>query len=83
MPLGVDEPTVIVMVEVPDAAIDVGLKVTVTPAGAFADKAMAESKPPVGVLVMIEVPELPFKTPTEAGEAERMYPTEDGSPASA
>jgi len=84
MPEGGDEPTVIVMVEVPDPTIDVGLKLTVTPFGwPVADKTMAESKPPVGVLVMTEVPELPFITPTEPGEADRMKPREGGSPASA
>ena len=59
VPAAVDEATVIVMVEVPAPVIEVGLKLTVTPVGwPLADKEMAESKPPVTVLVMVEVPEL-------------------------
>ncbi len=47
------------MVEEPDpgAAMDVGLKLMVTPAGwPEADKAIAELKPPETVVVMFEVP---------------------------
>jgi hypothetical protein len=62
-----------VMVEVPEpgVAIDVGLKPTVTPVGwPFADKAMAESKPPEMAVVIVDVPLLPCPTETEVGEAE-------------
>jgi hypothetical protein len=64
-----------VMVEVPlpGAAIDVGLKVTVTPVGwPLALNATAESKEPVMALVMVEVPLLPCATVTDVGEAERL-----------
>src|SRR5271170_1272282 len=62
---------VIVDVPEPGTAMDVGLKLTVTPAGwPLAVKATAESKPPATVVVMVEVPLLPCTTETEAGEAE-------------
>ena len=64
-----------VMVDVPEpgAAMDVGLKLTVTPVGwPLADKATAELKPPETVVVMVDVPLLPCTTETEAGEAERV-----------
>ena len=57
VPGAVDEATLIVIVEVPAPVIEVGLKVTVTPVGwPLADKEIAESNPPVTVLVMVEVP---------------------------
>ena len=68
-----DEDTVMVMVEVPEpgAAMDVGLKLTVTPAGwPDADMAMAELKPPDTAVVMVDVPLFPCTTETEVGEAE-------------
>lgn len=75
------EPTVIVMVEVPAPVIEDGLKPTDTPDGSpEADKEIAELKPPVTVLVMVEVPELPCATETEAGEAERLKPGAGGPP---
>lgn len=70
LPTAVDEPTAIVMVEVPAPVIEVGLKVTVTPIGwPVADKEMAESKPFVTVLVIVAVPEFPAVTETEGDEA--------------
>ena len=64
--------TVIVEVPEPGAAIDVGLKLTVTPEGApEAVSATAESKPPETVLVIVEVPELPLTMVREVGEALR------------
>lgn len=55
----------------PGAAMEVGLKLTVTPAGApDAVRATAELNPPETVVVMVEVPLLPAATETEAGEAE-------------
>jgi len=84
VPGTVDAATVIVMVEVPAPVIDVGLKLTVTPVGwPLADKEIAESNPPVTVLVMVEVPTLPCATVTEVGEAERLKPGPDELPASA
>ena len=78
MPVTVDDATVIFMVEVPDPVIEVGLKTTVTPVGwPAAVKETAESKPPVTVLVMVDVPELPCATETEVGEAERLKPGVD------
>ena len=75
VPVAVDEATVMVMVEVPAPVIDVGLKPMVTPVGwPVAVKVIAESKPPVTVLVIVDVPELPCATETEVGEAERLKP---------
>jgi hypothetical protein len=75
VPVAVDEPTVIVMVEVQAPVIEVGLKLAVTPDGwPVADNEMAELNPPVTVLVMVEVPELPCATEADAGEAERLKP---------
>jgi len=69
----VDEPTVIVMVEVPAPVIAVGLNPTVTSAGwPVADKAMTPLKPPVTVLLIVATPELPCATVTEEGEADRL-----------
>jgi len=54
----------------PGAAIDVGLKVTVTPEGCpLAVKATAELKPPETVVVSVDAPLLPCATETEVGEA--------------
>jgi hypothetical protein len=67
------DPTETVTVEVPapGAAIVLGLKLTVVPAGApEADRVIALLKPPLTVVVSVEVPWLPGKTLTEAGEAE-------------
>lgn len=84
VPGGVDEATSMVIVEVPAPVIEVGLKLTVTPVGwPLADNVIAESNPPVTVLVMVEVPELPCATVTEVGEAERLKPGPDELPASA
>ena len=72
-PVAVVEATVMVIVEVPEpgAAMDVGLKLTVTPLGwPVADKAIAESKPPETPVVIVDVPRLPCTTETEVGEAE-------------
>ncbi len=67
--------TLIDIVEVPAPVIEVGLKVTVTPVGApVAVSAMAESNPPLTVLVMVEALALdpPCTIETEPGEAERL-----------
>jgi hypothetical protein len=75
VPVAVDEATVIVIIEVPAPVIELGLKPTVTPVGwPVAVKVIAESKPPVTVLVIVDVPELPCATETEVGEAERLKP---------
>lgn len=82
VPLAAVESTVTVMVEAPAAVIEVGIKLTVTPAGTFvADRMMVELKPPVGVLVMVEVPELPGARVSDTGDAERMKPGLDEFPA--
>jgi len=66
-----DTATVIVEVPEPGAAIDVGLKLTVTPLGwPLADKTIAELNPPETVVVIVDVPLLPGATETEVGEAE-------------
>ena len=80
--MAVDEATAIVMVEVPAPVIEPGLKVTVTPVGwPLAVNVMTPSKPPVTVLVMVDCPELPRTTGTEAGDAERLKPGVDELPA--
>src|SRR5208282_1225348 len=64
--------TVIVIFDVPEpgAPMDVGLKLTFTPDGCpDADKAIAESKLPERVVVIVEVPELPQVTVSETGDA--------------
>ena len=72
MPVAVVEATARVAVEVPEpgAAMDVGLKVTVTPVGCpVAVKATAASNPPETAVVMVDVPLLPTTTETAVGEA--------------
>src|SRR5271157_3782022 len=62
-----------VMVELPEpgAGIVAGLKLTVVPEGMpEADRLMALLKPPLTVVVMVDVPGLPWTTLSEAGEAE-------------
>ena len=55
----------------PGAGIGLGLKLTVVPVGTpEADRVMALLKPPLTVVVMVEVPWLPCTTLREAGEAE-------------
>ena len=61
-----------VIVELPaPPEIDVGLKLTVTPLGApEADNEIAELNPPIAVVVIVDVPELPVATLTAVGEAD-------------
>src|SRR5258708_7264086 len=73
VPVAVPEPTekVIVAVPAPGAAIEVGLKATVTPEGwPDADSATALLKPFETVVVIVEVPEPPWAIEPELGEAE-------------
>lgn len=75
VPAATVDATVMVMVEDPEPGAGIGLllKPTVTPVGwPVADKVMAELKPPVALVVIVEFPELPCATETEAGEAERL-----------
>jgi hypothetical protein len=75
VPVAAVDATVSVTVEVPAPVIEVGLKPTVTPDGwPLEDNVMAESNPPVTVLVMVLLPELPCTTETEEGEADRLKP---------
>lgn len=72
MPGVVVEETVKLAVDVPEpgAAMEVGLKPTVTPVGApEAERATAELNPPETAVVMVEEPELPTTTEREVGEA--------------
>jgi hypothetical protein len=72
VPAAVVEATARVSLEVPEpgAAIDVGLKLAVTPEGApDAVRAIAESKPPETAVVMVELPLAPCATETDVGEA--------------
>jgi len=65
-------PTAIVILDEPEpgAAIGLGLKMTVVPEGApLADKLMVLLKPPLTVVVMVELPWAPCATLTEAGAA--------------
>jgi hypothetical protein len=80
LPGAVLEGTVIVMVEVPaPALIGFGLKVTATPEGCpDAVKVTAELNPPLTALVIVELPEPPCATVTEAGDAERLKPDVGG-----
>ena len=67
------EATVKVTVEEPEpgAAIEVGLKPTVTPVGAPDDvSAITELNPPETAVVIFEVPLLPAVTVTAVGDAE-------------
>ena len=85
VPFAVVVSTSRVKVEVPEpgAAIDVGLKLAVTPVGwPVTVKATAESKPPEMAVVILDVPLLPFATETVVGEAE-MVKLGDAVPASA
>jgi hypothetical protein len=77
VPGAVVEATAILMVEVPEpgAAIGVGLKVTVTPAGwPLAVRASAELNPPVTEVVIVDVPLTPCATETEVGDADCVKP---------
>lgn len=75
VPVAAVVPTVRVTVDVPEpgAAMDVGLKLTVTPVGwPDADNPMAELKEPDTAVVMTDVPLLPCATETAFGEAEML-----------
>jgi hypothetical protein len=72
VPDGAPPRTVIPIVDVPEpgAAIEAGLKITVTLCGSpDADKEMAELKPLPAVVVIVEVPEPPQLRLTELGDA--------------
>ena len=72
VPAAVLLPTAIVIVDEPEpgAAIGLGLKLTVVPVGApLADRLMALLKPPLTVVLMVEVPWAPCATLTEVGAA--------------
>src|ERR1700710_459094 len=74
-PVAAVEATVMFIVELPEpgAAIEAGLKETVTPAGwPEAERAMAELKPPETVVEIVELPAAPFAIETVLGEAERV-----------
>jgi hypothetical protein len=75
VPVAVVDATVRVAVDVPEpgAAMDVGLKPTVTPVGCpLAVNATAESNPPETAVVMVEDPLEPTTTDTAVGEAARV-----------
>jgi hypothetical protein len=72
VPVAVEAPTVIVMVDEPDpgAAIEVGLKPAEAPVGSpDAESEIAELKLPDIVVDIVEVPELPCLIDTEEGDA--------------
>jgi hypothetical protein len=62
---------VIAELPLPGAAIGLGVKLTVVPAGTpAADKLIALSKPPLMVVLMVDDPWFPCTTLNPAGEAE-------------
>jgi hypothetical protein len=70
MPARLDTKILIVDDPAPGAAIDEGLKATLTPDGSpDADNAMEELKPPETVVVIVTLPELPRFTVSELGKA--------------
>ena len=71
--MGVLLPTVMVMVELPEpgAGIGLGLKLTAVPDGIpEADNVIALLKPPLTVVVIVDVPWFPCAIVREVGEAE-------------
>jgi hypothetical protein len=73
VPVATVDATVNVAVEEPEpgAAIDDGLKETVTPEGCpEAERATALLKPPETVVEIVEAPDDPWTTGTETGDAE-------------
>jgi len=75
VPVAVVDATARVSVDDPDpgAAMEVGLKVAVTPLGIpDADRAIAVLNPPETAVVIVEPPLLPCATETEVGEADRV-----------
>src|SRR5271167_4771383 len=73
VPTGVLDPTVMVMVELPDpgAGMELGLKLTVVPVGRpEAERLMELLKPPLMAVVMVDVPWFPCPTLREVGKAE-------------
>jgi len=73
VPGAVLDPTVTVMVELPEpgAGTGFGLKLTVVPDGTpDTDRVMALLKPPLIVVVIVDVPWLPCWMLSETGEAE-------------
>jgi hypothetical protein len=65
------ELTLTVIVDVPAPVIEVGLKVTVNPLPCpDAESAIAELKPPVTAVVIVDVPELLRAIVSDAGDAE-------------
>src|SRR5208337_467707 len=73
VPTAVLAPTVMVMVELPapGAGIVLGLKLTVVPVGTpVADRLIELLKPPLTVVVIVEVPRWPCAILREVGEAE-------------
>lgn len=63
----------VIVDDVEPAGIGLGLKPTVTPLGwPEADSVIAESNPPAGVEVIVDVPLEPAPTETEEGEADML-----------
>jgi len=80
----VDEATVMVIVEVPTPVIVAGMNPTVTPLGCpLAESVITPLKPPVTALVIVEEPELPCRTESEEGDADRVKPGGGAVPSSA
>src|ERR1700747_2039828 len=84
VPAATVDATVKVAVELPAPVIDAGLKPTVTPEGCpLALSETAESNPPETDMLMVEFPELPCATESDAGDADRLNDGEELDPVSA
>jgi hypothetical protein len=86
VPAGADDPAVSVRVDDPEpgAAINARLNVAVVAVGSpDAVSAIAEVKPPITTVVMVDVPLLPGATVTEVGEANMVKLGDVAVPASA
>jgi hypothetical protein len=73
VPAAVEAPTAMVIVEEPEpgAAMEVGLKLTVVPEGAPEEESeIAELNPPDTLVEIVLVPDPPWTTETDPGEAE-------------
>ena len=83
VPKATDEPTVMLIVEVPVPVMEVGLKPTVTPEGCpDALSTTGVLNPPETVLVIVVLPALPCTIDTVDGDADRLNPA-TGGPVSA
>jgi len=84
IPVAAVEPTAMERVELPEpgAAIEVGLRVAVTPVGApETERETAELNPPYTLVVIVELPLAPCRIDNEDGEEEMLKPGVEDVPA--